>query len=82
MAIAGLGPRCRSGAVDAFADLVGRRRSVASSFCISRRIYFRCGALADARRDSSDPGPHARCGARRQPKRRCCSELPRKSKAI
>ena len=32
--------------------------------------------------DSSDPGPDARRRARRQPKRRCCSELPRKSKAI
>ena len=67
MAIARLGPRCRSCGVDAFADLVGRsrRRGMASPFCISRCIYFRCGALAYAAGNSGDPGPHACRGARR-----------------
>src|SRR5437868_4641242 len=66
MAITCVGPHRRSGSVDALADLVGRRRSLASAFCISRSIYFRCGTLAYAGGNSSHPGPHARCGARRR----------------
>ena len=66
MATTCLGPHWRSGGVDALADLAGRRRSLASSFCISSSFYFRGGTLAYVGGNSSHPGPHARCGARRR----------------
>ena len=65
MAIARLDPRLGSRYVDAFAPLVGRRESVAPPFCISRRVYLHCGALAYSSGNSGDPGIDARCRARR-----------------
>src|SRR5439155_26629688 len=77
MATTCVGPHWRGGGVDALADLVGRRRSLASSFCISSSFYFRGGTLAYVGGSSSHPEPHARCGARRRRSR----DAPRNSRA-
>ncbi len=66
MATARLGSRRGSRDVNAFGDLVRRRESVASPFCFSRRISFRCGALAYNAGDSGHPRVdgrrRSRCG--------------------
>ena len=72
-----LDPRFGSRYVDAFASLVGRRKSVAPPFCISRRVYFRCGAVAN----SSGSSRHSGADAHRRARRRRNSDAARNSRA-